>query len=71
MATTSTAQTHWEGGLKEGSGQVELVTSGAGTFDVNWAKRADAGKGTDQPRGVARRRARDVLLNGPVPRIGQ
>ncbi|HVK44521.1 MAG TPA: OsmC family peroxiredoxin [Micropruina sp.] len=49
MATTSTAQTHWEGGLKEGSGQVELVTSGAGTFDVNWAKRADAGKGTTNP----------------------
>ena len=49
MATTSTAQTHWEGGLKEGSGQVELVTSGAGKFDVNWAKRADAGKGTTNP----------------------
>ena len=52
MATTSTAQTHWEGGLKEGSGQVELVTSGAGKFDVNWAKRADAGKGTTNPEEV-------------------
>ena len=49
MATTSTAQTHWEGGLKDGAGTVELVTSGAAQFDVTWAKRAEAGKGTTNP----------------------
>lgn len=49
MATTSTAQAHWEGSLFEGSGQVELVTSGLATFDVAWAKRADARSGTTNP----------------------
>ena len=49
MATVSTAAAHWEGSLMEGSGTVDLVTSGVGHFDVNWAKRADAGKGITNP----------------------
>ncbi|HSN44395.1 MAG TPA: OsmC family peroxiredoxin [Propionibacteriaceae bacterium] len=49
MATVSTAQAHWEGSLMEGAGQVELVTSGRATFDVKWAKRAEAGAGTTNP----------------------
>lgn len=49
MPTTSTAQAHWEGSLMEGSGSVELVTSGAATFDVNWSKRAEAGQGNTNP----------------------
>lgn len=49
MATVSTAQAHWEGSLVDGSGQVELVTSGAAKFDVEWAKRAEAGRGTTNP----------------------
>ena len=49
MATSSTAQAHWEGSLMEGAGTVALATSGLGTFDVTWAKRADAGAGMTNP----------------------
>jgi osmotically inducible protein OsmC len=47
---TRSARTAWTGGLQDGSGQVELTSSGAGTFDVNFPKRAaeDAG-GTTSP----------------------
>ncbi len=37
---TRTARTAWDGGLKEGSGQVELTSSGLATFDVSFPKRA-------------------------------
>jgi lipoyl-dependent peroxiredoxin len=42
---TRTARTAWNGSLQEGSGQVELSSSNAGTFDVNFPRRAadDAG----------------------------
>lgn len=49
MATISTAQAHWEGSLFEGAGRVDLVTSGLASFDVKWAKRAEAGAGTTNP----------------------
>ena len=49
MATTSTASTHWEGSLMEGAGTTQLSTSGVATFDVAWAKRAEAGAGTTNP----------------------
>jgi lipoyl-dependent peroxiredoxin len=49
MATTSTARTHWQGSLMEGSGTTELVTSGAASFDVTWTARAEAGSGTTNP----------------------
>ena len=47
---TRTARTAWNGSLNEGGGQVELTSSGAGTFDVSFPKRAadDAG-GTTSP----------------------
>jgi lipoyl-dependent peroxiredoxin len=47
---TRTARTAWNGGLNDGSGQVELSSSGVGTFDVSFPKRAaeDAG-GTTSP----------------------
>lgn len=49
MATRS-ARTAWNGTLNEGSGQVELTSSGAGTFDVSWPKRtADEAGGTTSP----------------------
>jgi osmotically inducible protein OsmC len=35
-----TAHTAWTGTLQEGSGQVELVSSGAGSFEVSFPKRA-------------------------------
>lgn len=36
---TKTARTAWDGGLMDGSGQVELTSSGVGTFDVSFPKR--------------------------------
>ena len=45
-----TARTAWNGGLQDGSGQVELSSSGAGTFEVNFPKRAaDEAGGTTSP----------------------
>lgn len=47
---TRTARTAWNGGLADGTGQVELTTSNAGTFDVSWPKRtADEAAGTTSP----------------------
>ena len=37
---TRTARTAWNGTLQEGSGRTELASSGLGTFDVSWPKRA-------------------------------
>ena len=47
---TRTARTEWTGGLENGSGRVELTSSGIGTYDVSFPKRAadDAG-GTTSP----------------------
>ncbi|ANY06092.1 OsmC family peroxiredoxin [Pseudonocardia sp. HH130630-07] len=47
---TRSARTAWNGGLEQGTGQVELSSSGAGTFEVSFPKRAadDAG-GTTSP----------------------
>ncbi|NLE78866.1 MAG: OsmC family protein [Rhodococcus sp.] len=47
---TRTARTAWNGSLEEGSGQVELTSSGAATFDVSFPKRAaDDAAGTTSP----------------------
>ncbi|GAA3512254.1 OsmC family peroxiredoxin [Aeromicrobium panaciterrae] len=47
---TRTARTAWDGGLQDGSGQVELTSSGLGTFDVSFPKRAsDDGGGATNP----------------------
>ncbi len=47
---TRTARTAWDGGLADGRGQVELTSSGVGTFDVSWPKRtADEAGGTTSP----------------------
>ncbi|HEX2307543.1 MAG TPA: OsmC family peroxiredoxin [Jatrophihabitantaceae bacterium] len=47
---TRTAHTAWTGGLQDGSGQVELKSSGLGTFDVSFPKRtADDADGTTSP----------------------
>ncbi|MEF3112972.1 OsmC family protein [Streptomyces chrestomyceticus] len=49
MATTRTAQTHWEGNLLEGKGSVALASSNVGTFDVNWPARAEQPNGVTSP----------------------
>lgn len=47
---TRTARTAWNGGLQDGSGQVELTSSGVATFDVSFPKRAaDDADGTTSP----------------------
>ena len=47
---TRTARTAWNGGLQDGSGQVELTSSGVGTFEVSFPKRAaDDADGTTSP----------------------
>jgi len=44
------ARTQWSGGLTDGSGQVELVSSGVGTFDVSFPRRtADDAGGVTSP----------------------
>ena len=47
---TRTARTTWTGGLQDGTGRVVLVSSGAGSYEVSFPKRAadDAG-GTTSP----------------------
>ncbi|MEJ5946628.1 OsmC family protein [Pseudokineococcus basanitobsidens] len=47
---TRTARTAWNGGLQDGSGQVELSSSKAGTYDVSFPKRAaDEAGGSTSP----------------------
>ena len=47
---TRTARTAWNGGLQDGSGQIELSSSGVGTYDVSFPKRAaDEAAGTTSP----------------------
>jgi lipoyl-dependent peroxiredoxin len=47
---TRSAETSWTGSLEDGGGRVELLSSGVGTYDVSFPKRAaeDAG-GTTSP----------------------
>jgi osmotically inducible protein OsmC len=47
---TRTARTTWTGGLQDGSGTVDLVSSGVGSYEVNFPKRAaDNADGTTSP----------------------
>jgi osmotically inducible protein OsmC len=45
-----TADTHWTGGLNDGSGVTTLTSSGAATFDVSFPRRAaDDAEGVTSP----------------------
>ena len=47
---TRTAQTIWNGGLNDGKGTVTLASSGVGSYEVNFPKRAaDDADGTTSP----------------------
>ena len=47
---TRTAKTTWTGTLQQGSGQVELTSSGVGTYEVSFPKRAaDEAGGATSP----------------------
>ena len=49
MATSRTANAHWEGSLLEGAGTVSLDSSGLGSYDVTWAARTEAPGGKTSP----------------------
>ncbi len=49
MATTRTAETHWEGSLMEGAGRVTMASSRVGTYDVSWPSRAEEANGKTSP----------------------
>ena len=49
MATTRTANAHWEGALLDGSGTVSLDSSGIGSYPVSWPSRAEAANGKTSP----------------------
>jgi lipoyl-dependent peroxiredoxin len=47
---TRTARTTWNGGLQDGTGTVSLVSSGVGSYEVSFPKRAaDDADGTTSP----------------------
>lgn len=47
---TRSARTAWNGGFQDGSGQVELTSSGLGTFDMSFPKRSsEDGGGATNP----------------------
>lgn len=47
---TRSARTTWTGGLQDGTGNVTLVSSGVGSYEVNFPKRAaDRADGTTSP----------------------
>ncbi|TQM05919.1 OsmC family peroxiredoxin [Pseudonocardia kunmingensis] len=71
---TRTARTAWNGSIQEGSGQVELTSSGVGTFDVSFPKRtADAADGTTSPEeliGAAHTACYAMALSAEIGRAG-
>lgn len=47
---TRSARTNWSGGLQDGSGKVELTSSGVGSYEVSFPKRAaDEAGGVTSP----------------------
>jgi lipoyl-dependent peroxiredoxin len=71
---TRTARTAWNGSIQEGSGQVELTSSGVGTFDVSFPKRtADTADGTTSPEeliGAAHTACYAMALSAEIGRAG-
>ncbi|WP_137846017.1 OsmC family protein [Microbacterium sp. 2FI] len=49
MTVTSEATTVWQGGLIDGSGEVTFVSSGLGTFEVNWKARSEGSTSVTTP----------------------
>ncbi len=71
--TTRTAKTRWEGTLAEGSGQVNLESSGVGTFDVSWPSRAEEPNGKTSPEeliAAAHSSCFSMALSGALGKAG-
>ena len=49
MSVTSEATTAWSGGLLDGSGEVTFVSSGLGTYPVNWKARSEGSTSVTTP----------------------
>lgn len=49
MTVTSEASTAWKGGLIDGSGEITFVSSGLGTFAVNWKARSEGSTSITTP----------------------
>jgi lipoyl-dependent peroxiredoxin len=71
---TRTARTAWNGDLQNGSGQVELTSSGVGTYDVSFPKRAaDEAGGTTSPEeliAAAHSSCYSMALSAEIARAG-
>jgi osmotically inducible protein OsmC len=73
MATTRTAQGHWEGTLTEGKGRVSLESSGLGTYDLTWAARAESPQGLTSPEellGAAHAGCYSMALSSNLSKAG-
>ena len=49
MTVTSEATTAWKGALFDGAGEVTLVSSGLGTYPVNWKARSEGSTSITTP----------------------
>ena len=73
MATTRTANAHWEGSLQEGKGRVSLDSSGVGAYDVSWAARAEEPNGVTSPEeliAAAHSSCFSMALSGALGKAG-
>ena len=73
MATTRTANAHWEGSLLEGAGRVSLDSSGLGVFDVTWAARSQEPEGRTSPEeliAAAHSTCYSMALSGALAKAG-
>ncbi len=71
---TRIARTAWNGTLQDGSGQVELSSSGVGTFDVSWPRRTgEEAEGVTSPEelvAAAHSSCFSMALSGELGRAG-
>lgn len=71
---TRTATTTWSGGLQDGTGTVELTSSGAGTYAVSFPKRtADEAGGVTSPEelvGAAHSACYSMAFSGQLAQAG-
>lgn len=68
------ARTAWNGGLQDGTGQVELSSSGLGTYDVSFPKRAseeaDGATSPEELVAAAHSACYAMSLSGNIDRVG-
>ena len=66
---TRTAHTTWTGGLQDGTGTVTLVSSGLGSYEISFPKRAaDDADGTTSPEELIAAAHASCFSGFPAPR---